>query len=404
MSSNAPPRIEQVLAQLGRWACLVGPQSAGKTVYAQYLDGYSASDPHQWTLRSQLAQAAGQLTFSRITTTRRPLLEKVASPGNRDSRRFWRADGTKDLVIFDATSARANQGQTEIHFIDVPGEAVSHPQIEDLRRVLRGTRAVLLFVPVWGLLPARWLKESGYARLYTPAPGAGGAGPLELPSWGTSLHADLDPGSGELPVVDPEVVRRSQFQGAVDLLGKHVDQWSQLLFDLVPRGTDLLIVLSQFQREPVEALFDGFFQSRAGSDLWQQYDRLLGAGQRGADGTNLAAVTAKLQEASDLGLDLLTRVAGQAANLPDGGTPRVCQTLLRFRRPTGAIRRGERAELDRFRSVSILPLNVVAIRTEQDWALWRDKKDAASLVEMRMCEDLLWWILLHQRGHEIWRW
>jgi hypothetical protein len=170
-------------------------------------------------------------------------------------------------------------------------------------------------------------------------------------------------------------------------------------------GSDLLIVLSQFQQEPFEALFNAYFQSQAGSDVWKQYDDLLGAAQTDTLTATLASVAEKLQRTSAIGRDLLARVNRQATNLPGAGPAEVCQTLLRFYRPLGAVRRGEQAELNKFRSVSVLPLNVVAIRTQSDWDLWSgEDQDATSLAEMRMCEDLLWWILLHQRGHEIWRW
>src|SRR6185436_5655037 len=112
-------------------------------------------------------------------------------------------------------------------------------------------------------------------------------------------------------------------------------------------------------------------------------------------------VTEKLQRTSAIGRELL----GQVASAGGAGAAEVCQTLLRFHRPPGAVRRGEQAELAKFRSVSILPLNVVAIRTQPDWERWSgENQDASALADMRMCEDLLWWILLHQRGHEIWRW
>jgi hypothetical protein len=399
-----PEPIEALLAKLGRWACLVGPQAAGKTVYSQYLEKYSGGDRHLWTLRSQLAHAAGRLTFSQITTTRRPLLDLVPAARTEDARRFWRASGTKDLVVFQATSRRARQSLTETHFFDIPGEAVGR-RLPDLNKVLAQTRAVVLFVPVWGLLPAGWLKNTGYRTLYPDPAAANGPEGATQPSWGTSLHAELDPGTAEDPIADPEGHRRLQFGRAIDRLGEHLDQWCNKLLELSPRGSDLLIVLSQFQREPFEALYDAYFESRAGSDTWNQYDELLGARAAEGEGADLAAATEKLQQASRIGQDLLDQVRRQAANLPQAGAPGVCQTLLRFSRPAGNLRRGELAELDKFRSVSILPLNVVSIRTRQDWQLWSDEdNDATSLAEMRMCEDLLWWILLHQRGHEIWRW
>jgi hypothetical protein len=404
-SSPQTAPIAELLGKLGRWACLVGPQAAGKTVYSQYLEKYSAGDKHHWSLRAELAQAAGRLTFSQITTSRRQLIADVVSPRTADPRRFRRAAGTKDLVIFEATSKRAKHSLTEIHFFDVPGEAVGHPHLPDLRQVLMGTRAVAMFVPVWGLLPGGWLKGPGYSQLYAPLPQQDAADPLVVPSWGTSLHADLYRGTPEQPIEDPEGLRRSQFAEAVDLLGKHVEQWCNLLLELVPVGSDLLIVLSQFQKEPFEGLFNSYFQSQAGSEVWKQYDDLLGGVPRDAAGASLATVTQKLQRTSAIGRDLLARVSSQAGNLPEAGAAEVCQTLLRFYRPMGAVRRGEQAELNKFRSVSVLPLNVVAIRTQSDWDLWSgEDQDATSLAEMRMCEDLLWWILLHQRGHEIWRW
>ncbi len=408
VNKSSPPEtapIEQVLARLSRWACLVGPQAAGKTVYSQYLERYSAADPHRWTLRSELAHAAGRLTFSQITSVRRRLIGDVVSPRASDPRRFRRAAGTKDLVTFEATSRRKQQNLTEIHFFDVPGEAVGYAQLPDLRKVLMGTRAVAMFVPVWGLLPAGWLKGAGYSTLYAPLPQENPADPPVMPSWGTSLHADLYRGTPEQPVADPEALRRAQFADAVDLLGKHVEQWCNLLLELVPVGSDLLIVLSQFQKEPFEALFDAYFQSSAGTEVWKQYDDLLGRPPASSAAVDLETVAGKLQRTSSIGRDLLGRVISQAANLPAAGPAGVCETLLRFYRPPGAVRRGEQAELEKFRSVSVLPLNVVAIRTQRDWELWSgESEDASGLADMRMCEDLLWWILLHQRGHEIWRW
>jgi hypothetical protein len=399
-----PEPIEALLGRLGSWACLVGPQAAGKTVYSQYLEKYSAGDRHLWTLRSQLANAAGRLTFSQITATRRPLLDLVPAARTEDSRRFWRASGTKDLVVFQATSRRARQSLTETSFFDIPGEAVGR-RLPDLNKVLAQTRAVVLFVPVWGLLPAGWLKSTGYRTLYPDPAAAKGPDGVSQPSWGTSLHTELDRGTAEDPIADPEGHRRIQFGRAIDRLGEHLEQWCNKLLELSPRGSDLLIVLSQFQREPFEALYDAYFESRAGSDTWDQYDGLLGAPEAGGEGADLAAVTEKLQRASAIGRSLIDHIRRQAANLPRAGAPGVCETLLRFCRPPGNLRRGELAELEKFRSVSILPLNVVSIRTREDWALWSDEdNDATSLAEMRMCEDLLWWILLHQRGHEIWRW
>lgn len=377
-------RIDALLETRGEWACLIGPQAAGKSVYAQYLRSYDPADRHHWSMRRVLRRAAGNLTFTRVADEdREVLVEATMGPAATPPGRFSQPNPTKDLILFSANPAKLGETSSPrapLHFFDVPGEAVALlDQLVNpgrLKTMMQKTRVVVFFVPFWGLLPGPWLEREGYEALFPPA------GP-QKPGWATSLSLDRD-----------------DFSKAVTSVESHVLGWMRYVLNAVGANTDLMLVLSQFQRESVVTLLNAFFGGDGGENIWRAYDEAL-ASEPAADAPSTTVLAKTLRTVSALGFELLDGIV--AASGKDRGHSTVCECLQALWRRSGGPAE-EAGKLARIRSVSILPLNVIAVRSQAEWDTWSGQQDATKLADLRMCEDLLWWILLHQRGHELWRW
>lgn len=397
--------IEEAMAAAGQWACLIGPQAAGKSIYAQYLGGFLREEPHAWTLRPYLQRLTGGLRVAAVDPPEYiPLLPPV--PAVNRTARFYRVEGTRDILHFAARGSRERRrmaGELEVHFFDVPGEwaqrrfGARRPESpappsgqgqggageksespDALETLLGGTHLFVLFVPFWALLPVRWLANTGCD--------------LGEVLWATSLAQE-----GARGGIDAARVRE-----AADAAHADVEAWVRALEHCAPERFDLLVVLSQFQEQSVRGLLDAYLPG-LGERTWQAYQECLAvpAGQVQGDVRELAG---RLDELREIGFELLGAIDAtrSGADPLRGGEAPALDMLHRLLPLYDLVEANAlRAARRRARTVAIYPLNTVRLdRANQD--LFARGAEADVLGDFRMCEDVLWWILLQLAGHRIW--
>jgi hypothetical protein len=102
----------------------------------------------------------------------------------------------------------------------------------------------------------------------------------------------------------------------------------------------------------------------------------------------------------EVGRDLLRRVQSRARELKLWSDKSIVAELLKF--GEAGTRQGERLERSKVRTWSILPMNILNI-TGKNRADWEATGCGDPFLDFRMCEDVLWWSMLHMKSHEFWR-
>ena len=325
--------IENVMHEAaGAWACLIGPQAAGKTTYAQYLQVCNAGfEKHEWSLHPLIEEVTDGLAIERIEAAPSiPLLNVETMPIDRGRKQFQAVRGTKDILHFQAITGRGDRatvgdvhGQLPVHFFDLPGEWPRQTDLKGARRkdwqrapmerLLRKTELFVLFVPFWALLPRQWLARSARAA-------AGES------IWGTSLAvADENDQLDEKKLADAAAGAHEDVKLWVDAILRHRTE-----------PFDLLIVLSQFQQSPVEDLLNGY-SAGLGSGIFHAYQQLLENPDAGGDA--LGALTGKLSLLRETGIDLLRAIDDETRRRDDGESQVLgaLDSLVEFRRRASGV-------------------------------------------------------------------
>jgi hypothetical protein len=366
----------------GRWACLVGPQAAGKTVFADYLRGYVPGEAHRWSMVPHMRAATGDLLIRAVHEVARagiwdePGRETVQTPG----RRFARATGTKDIVQLQASVGRDIGPQLSIPVFDVPGEWARWAQgtsvlpSDPMPMLLERTGLFVVFVSFWGLLPGSWIDNNVRQVLGTEI-------------WGLSL-------AGGVGGSDPILIRQ-----AIDAIQADVGAWLRSILSFGAKDMDILIVLSQFQESTVVPLLNAF-DPGLGTETWDRYHAILteAAPRRVA----LHDLARRISMTEDVGRTLLQRIEARSKQEGLWNDRSIAAELIRLGDPNEQRIQLERKNRAKVRSLSILPMNVLAIN-EANATRWYDERIGDGLEDFRMCEDVLWWLMLHLKAHEFWR-
>lgn len=363
--------IREMMKQAGRWVCLVGPQAAGKTTYSQYLAEYSAHERHQWSMVSHLRAAAGDLSISAVKEVDR-LGPSPRVPAVMASRcRFGRVAGTRDIVFLEAQVQSRGSTQLAIPVFDVPGEwarSAKRQAGDPLELLLHKSDLFVFFISYWGLLPSMWL-ESNVSSV------------LGHEVWGTSMA-----GGGEFGV-----------KQAALAIEQDVSAWIDEIMVRGAPGMDILVVLSQFQDSTVVPLLNAF-DPGLGDEIWRNYDEQLRREPPGM--LSLHQLARHVAQTEAIGQQLLQRIQARAKATQTWSDRSVVAQLLGFGQP--AKRQGQRRERSKVRSWSILPMNILKI-TAQNYHEWQHSGCGDPYLDFRMCEDVLWWSMLHLKAHEFWR-
>jgi hypothetical protein len=375
-----PTSIQDMMQRAGEWACLVGPQAAGKTVFADYLRQYAPGQEHVWSMVPLMRAATGNLTVRTVSEVAR--LGVLGGQASRvemghSGHRFHRGAGTKDIVQLQAAVGRDIAQELSITFFDVPGEwAQKHAASETdaMHQLLERTQLFVLFVSFWGLLPGKWLEANVLDVL----------GP-EI--WGTSMAGGASGG-------DPRYVSQ-----AIQAIHTDARTWIQSILALGKSNMDILIVLSQFQRSTTVPLLDAFSDG-LGTKTWDRYEALqTPIGPREA---SLGDLARHIEMTEAVGRELLTQIEARSRELGMWSDVSFVAELARLGGRGGNQMQWQRKHQAKVRSWSLLPMNVLAI-TSETGPRWYEHGIGDGLEDFRMCEDVLWWLMLHLKAQELWR-
>lgn len=376
MTDYAYQDIDPLLRRLDNWACIVGPQGAGKSTFSDYIRQHRAGQRHVWTSVPLMRAVMGDLMIRSIQeTTRVPLLE--ATVGRPSRRRFDRTSVTKDLVLLEASISDSARHALPISFFDVPGEWAQRRRTrtgDPMHRLIRRTKTFLFFAPFWGLLPDTWLSDNA------------------LPVLGRGIcSTSLTPGH--------EQHRQDFVAQAVNALRRDANEWFDVILEYAPRNIDILVILSQFQPSTVVPLFDAY-ASNLGTETCARYESAnLRAAPKHASVSDLAQQLSRLKT---IGCDLISALEHKARSEEEFDDFSLLARLTRLVHGGSTHQRSKLRPWRKVRSWSILPINVLSI-SEANADQWYARSSGDGLEEFRMCEDVIWWLLLHQKASILWK-
>ncbi len=408
----SPPRVDAVM---------VGPQASGKTVYMQYVNQIHTVadlDKDKWSLGGLLPERIAHV--QKMAVVDPGLLEKPSlsvqqqAPGPWDHPRLFNSDPTKLVEIHQTIGgpvkqARSKGDRLRVHFADLPGEwarvyrrdlGPQEPELaervdkkaREVLRVLESARLVVLFVPYWSLLPQGFMQK--LIEKKNPV--------LRRIICSTSMFQE------GAQTNEPDWDKASD---AIENASRDLEAWLQVLLGDCSGPFDWLVLLSQFQQESVIPLLD-MYSEGLGTRVWTGFEGILKQARNPGPTFkgDITALSWLLNGVNQHSMDLLRRVA-------EKGTVRWPTTLTALEQLRKLLpdldllltNTGQARKLSsRLRSVTVFPHNTASITFDTRLPsaspsnIDEDRRLQDKLWDLRMCYDVLMWIVLQTRAHEIW--
>jgi hypothetical protein len=285
---------------------------------------------------------------------------------------------SRELALSHAVASPHAARAFEVGMLDIPGGWAARDagqRFAAMRTLLGRTRRYVLFVPCWALLPRPWLQQHALAVLGDNV-------------WATSL------GAGPLERADPGLV-----QQAVDVVATEMRAWMDALGTFAPRGADVFVALSQMQAEWFVPLFDAFADG-LGTRTWAAYEHALHGGPV-ASPLPLHGYVQRIDACGAVGRRFLQELRTAMEKLGSWNEDSVGAGVTGLLRLGDGARPSRTAAHSRLRLRGLLPLNVVAIRGAGK-AQWHQHGRGDDLRELRMCQDLLDWLVLDRHASALW--
>ena len=404
-------------------AVFIGPQSSGKSVfmtYVQLMDQLASRyetelhEKESWSLKGALGERIERPVL--VNQLDIGLMGKhgggaIQPPSLGPNGSIPRPDPTKHALIYKTglgDSKRFMLGdRLDFSFADLPGEwaplrkerlktgATHGPVSPDPDSVVGGlephharlvhgmlarSKVIVLFVPFWSLLPQHHL----FKML--------GSGRFDRQLWSTSIPVATGARhhGEDLPPIDTHAS-----QDAVEQAGTDLECWLNEALDKVRGKHHWVVVLSQFQPSVASAMLSSF-SSNLGSKWMSAYEMLF---ERIRKEVPYRAYNLPWLSQQTADLDRLTR--GLIHDIVGRARAEHTQDDLIALRQLGRLDERIREEAtgtsrglglsSRVKSLSILPLNTIR---DDGLGHWRP--------DLRMCHDVLMWIILLTRAHRIW--